>query len=79
MTGWIVAVVFIITTAVTGIVIVILLLRDRRGHHSTGTQKEYVISHDLAIVINIFLMGRGQVGAITIKSNEAYELTKTSG
>ena len=68
--------VFIITTAVTVIVMVVLILRDRKGHYSTGTQKAYVTSCDLVRVIYIVLMGRGQVGA---KSNEAYGQTEVSG
>ena len=73
--------VVVLIIAVTVIVIVVLL-RNRRGHNSRGPQKKYVISlYVVSLVINIFLLYRGQMSAvdITAKHNEAYGLTKLSG
>ena len=79
VTGWVVAVVFIITTVAAVIVIAV----NHRGHYSTGAQKKYnfmcfCFCESLEMV---FLLYRGQMSAVdvTTKSNEAYELTKTSG
>ena len=73
------------TVVAVTVIVIIVLLRNCRGHYSPGIQRLYVImisSHrTFMMTLHLFLLYRGQVSAvdITAKSNEAYELTKISG